>query len=86
MSGAAYPAAPTAITPPAANSGRSSGFFESSTGNTSSHAYSFGGRSKAVMMNIAISVPIPMQSSVLPPGRWRILNNAPHITTAAPIE
>ena len=36
-------------------------------------------------MNMSTSVPIPIESKRLPPGRCRILNRAPQITIAAPI-
>ena len=57
-----------------------------SAGYTFSHSYSLGGRSNAVSRNMSTSVPIPIDRSSLPPGRCRILNKAPHITIAAPIE
>ena len=54
------------IITPLEKSGRSSSSPESSTGNTSSHLYSRGGRSKAVNTNITTSVPIPIVNNKLP--------------------
>ena len=42
------------------------------------------GRSNADMKNTITSVPMPMYSIMLEPGRWFNLNNAPKMTSEAP--